>query len=188
MSENNVHTVIKKDRAHFNTEIITLKQCCGSVTFPDPVADQDPRIRTSVWRIRISNKNSYRNYKTVEIMVFLTIFAWWWKDPDPDLYLWLTDPDADPGGPKTYGSGSTTLLWRLSVLYVMWWDYSHNTQLFSLWCKVCEWVFPARMHTWRGNIYRNETRTAFVNISCTFVQLFVYGVHKLQGIKENGLC
>ncbi len=23
---------------------------------------------------------------------------------DPDLYLWLTDPDADPGGPKTYGS------------------------------------------------------------------------------------
>jgi hypothetical protein len=22
----------------------------------------------------------------------------------PDPYLWLTDPDADPGGPKTYGS------------------------------------------------------------------------------------
>jgi hypothetical protein len=22
------------------------------------------------------------------------------KDPDPDLYLWPTDPDADPGGPK----------------------------------------------------------------------------------------
>jgi hypothetical protein len=31
---------------------------------------------------------------------FLTTFAWWWKDPDP--YLWLTDPE----GPKTYGSGT----------------------------------------------------------------------------------
>jgi hypothetical protein len=28
------------------------------------------------------------------------------KDPGPapDLYLWLTDPDVDPGGHKTYGS------------------------------------------------------------------------------------
>jgi hypothetical protein len=34
----------------------------------------------------------------MEIKGFLTIFAWWWKDPD--LYLWLTDPDADPGGQK----------------------------------------------------------------------------------------
>jgi hypothetical protein len=25
-------------------------------------------------------------------------------DPDPDPYLWITDPDADPGGPKTSGS------------------------------------------------------------------------------------
>ncbi len=43
-----------------------------------------------------------------EIKVFLTIFAWWWKDPD-------SDPDgfgSDPGGPKTYRSywsWSTTL-------------------------------------------------------------------------------
>ncbi len=22
-------------------------------------------------------------------------------EPNPDPYLWLTDPDADPGGPKT---------------------------------------------------------------------------------------
>jgi hypothetical protein len=44
-------------------------------------------------------------YKTVEIKVLLTIFAWWWKDPDP--YIWLTD--LDPGGPKIYGSGSGTL-------------------------------------------------------------------------------
>ncbi len=36
---------------------------------------------------------------------FLTIFAWWKKDPDPDLVLM----DPEPGGPKTYGSGSATL-------------------------------------------------------------------------------
>ncbi len=32
-------------------------------------------------------------------------------DPDahPDPYLWLTDPDAYPGGQKTYGSESGTL-------------------------------------------------------------------------------
>ncbi len=38
----------------------------------------------------------------------LAIFAWWEKDPDPDPYLWLTDPD--PGGPKTYRSRSPTLV------------------------------------------------------------------------------
>ncbi len=35
-------------------------------------------------------------------MVFLTIFAWWWKDPElePDPYLWLMNPDADTGAQK----------------------------------------------------------------------------------------
>jgi hypothetical protein len=33
---------------------------------------------------------------------FLIIFVWWWKDPNP--YMWLTDSDADLGGLKTYGS------------------------------------------------------------------------------------
>ncbi len=49
----------------------------------------------------------------VPVKVFLTIFAWWWEDPEPDPYLLLTDPDADRGGPNTYGSygsGSTTPL------------------------------------------------------------------------------
>jgi hypothetical protein len=31
-------------------------------------------------------------------------------DPDPDPYLRLMDPDSDPGGPKTCGSRSPTLL------------------------------------------------------------------------------
>ncbi len=41
-----------------------------------------------------------------------------------DPYLWLTDPDADPGGPKTYGSrwgsGSGTLIiyhWKDLALF-----------------------------------------------------------------------
>ncbi len=53
----------------------------------------------------VKDKKSQRSYKTVEIEAFITIFAWWWKDPEPDPYLWITDP----GGPKTYGSGSPTL-------------------------------------------------------------------------------
>ncbi len=36
-------------------------------------------------------------YFVLWIKVFLTIFVWWEKDPDP--YLWLTD--SDPGGPKS---------------------------------------------------------------------------------------
>ncbi len=50
-------------------------------------------------------KKSKRSRKTVGIKVFLTVFAWWYKDPDPDL--WQMDPD--PGGPKTCGSRSATL-------------------------------------------------------------------------------
>ncbi len=40
------------------------------------------------------------SHKTVGIKVFLTIFACWKKDPHPDLYLWLMDPDPNPEGPK----------------------------------------------------------------------------------------
>jgi hypothetical protein len=43
-----------------------------------------------------------KNSKNLDFSYY---FAWWWKDPDP--YLWLMHPD--PGGPKTNGSGSTTL-------------------------------------------------------------------------------
>jgi hypothetical protein len=65
-------------------------------------------------------KKSKRSHKIVEIYVFLTIFAWWQKDPDPDPYLWLMDPD--PGGPKTrgsgFGAGSAAQHW-----YVSWWNW-----------------------------------------------------------------
>ncbi len=43
--------------------------------------------------------------------MFFLLSSWWQKEPDPDPYLWLMDPDADPGGPKSYGSsGSVTLI------------------------------------------------------------------------------
>ncbi len=103
------------------------KQCCGSVTFwfgagcgsgSVPVSNGSGCCSgwsKNIWILRIrlwilnTRKKSKRSHKTVDIKIFLTIlvfsiFAWWWKDQEPDLYLWLTDPDADPGGPKTYGS------------------------------------------------------------------------------------
>ncbi len=38
----------------------------------------------------------------------------WSSDP----YLWLTDPDADPGGPKTYGSGTLAHLHHSSKIKI----------------------------------------------------------------------
>jgi hypothetical protein len=52
------------------------------------------------------DKKYKRSNKTVGFKVFLNFFACWEKDLDPDL--WLMNPD--PGGPKTYGSGSGTLV------------------------------------------------------------------------------
>ncbi len=45
---------------------------------------------------------SLKRHKTVEIRVFFIFFACWWKDPAPYKHT-------DPGGPKSYGSGSGTL-------------------------------------------------------------------------------
>jgi hypothetical protein len=41
------------------------------------------------------DKNSNRSHKAVGIKFFLTIYAWWYKDPDPDPCIWLMDPDPD---------------------------------------------------------------------------------------------
>jgi hypothetical protein len=102
-------------------------QCCGSVIFwygsgcgssdpyiwltepdADPVEKKhkdptEPDADSERW-YNYKNKKSKRSHKTVEIKVFLTSFAWRWKAPEPHPYLWLTNPDGDPGGPKTYGS------------------------------------------------------------------------------------
>jgi hypothetical protein len=44
------------------------------------------------------DKKTWRNHKTVVINVFLYYFCLLIEGPDPDPYLWLMDPDADPGG------------------------------------------------------------------------------------------
>ncbi len=47
------------------------------------------------------DKKSKRSHKTAGIKVVLTLFAWWWKDPE------LVDPKPDPGGLITRGSGGS---------------------------------------------------------------------------------
>jgi hypothetical protein len=66
---------------------------------------------TSTFTSFFKHKKSW-SHKTEEIKDFLNIFAWWWKDP----HLWLTDPDADPGGPKTYGSYRSGSEWGSGTL------------------------------------------------------------------------
>ncbi len=75
------------------------------LSLTDP--DADPRgLKHTDLHGTFTSFFKVKNHKEVTKqfqLVILTNFAWWWKDPDP--YLWL----ADPGGPKTYGSGSATL-------------------------------------------------------------------------------
>ncbi len=52
--------------------------------------------------------------KIVKILFYKHYFS----EPDPDPYLWQVDPD--PRGPKTCGSGSTTLIRSVSSLHL--WD------------------------------------------------------------------
>ncbi len=65
------------------------------------------------------DKKSLKSHKTVEINVFLTIFAWCKKDPDPepdlDPYLWLMDPKAYWSYRSWFGSGSATLVRRIRI-------------------------------------------------------------------------
>jgi hypothetical protein len=104
-----------------------------------PLSNGSGRPKNIRIRIRNTSKKLERSHKTVEIKAFLTVFAWWWKDPEPDPYLWLVDPYAVPGGPNTYGShgsgcgsGSTTKIPSVlepSCSYVQkkvhqWWSHS----------------------------------------------------------------
>ncbi len=48
--------------------------------------------------------------------ILYSFFASLWKDPDPqpDTYKIITDPD--PGGAKTYGSGTLVFTFKLTFL------------------------------------------------------------------------
>jgi hypothetical protein len=99
---------------------------------PDP----EPRIRTTYIRILLfvigwqdDNKQyvvffkvfslitfwrdiyniCFISHKIIKIKVFLTFFACCWQDPI--LYKMLTNPE----GPKTYGSGSTTMIFYVKT-------------------------------------------------------------------------
>ncbi len=72
----------------------------GSGILKKPIPDPGSRGQKGTGsRIRIRNTDQTsgsgrlgKSHK--EVKVFLTFFAWWWKGPKPDPYLWLTDPDA----------------------------------------------------------------------------------------------
>ncbi len=91
------------------------------------------------------DKKSKRSRKAVGIKVFLTIFAWWLKDPEPDPYLILMDLDPDPGGPKTCGSafesGFATLLVRIEIVKFtpVWKNYELKTESSRKILKVSAW-------------------------------------------------
>jgi hypothetical protein len=95
-------------------------------------ANKETVLLITFWRFMYNifkNKKSKRSHKAVGIKVFLTFFAWWYKDPDPD-----------PGGPKTcgsggsgsdfgsggsgsdFGSGSATLVYRVRLFTVLYYD------------------------------------------------------------------
>jgi hypothetical protein len=106
----------KKDRAIRagtvkSGNFVTIFQCCGSMTFwgaswsgsADPclwLMDPDPSIfvidlQDASKKIILNKIFSAHYFLKIHLHNFskiLTIFAWWWKDPEPDPYLWLTDP------------------------------------------------------------------------------------------------
>ncbi len=43
----------------------------------------------------ISHKEVIKKFWNSRNQGFSYFFAWWWKDTDPDPYLWPTDPDPD---------------------------------------------------------------------------------------------
>jgi hypothetical protein len=95
--------------------------------------DLDPDADSEHWYIYII----FRRWKVIKKLQnstnqgfsYYSIFDWWRKDPEPDQYLWLMDPDADPGGPKAYGYGSASKLNERIYAYLiqktLTWDGFH---------------------------------------------------------------
>ncbi len=78
------------------------------------------RIRNTGTFTSFFKDKSHKEVKNNRNQGFSCFFAWWWMDPDPDPdpYLWLTDPNADPGGPKayvSYGSESPTVIITINI-------------------------------------------------------------------------
>ncbi len=92
------------------------RQCCGSLTFwyhwlTDPGSDPNPvpdaaLFVTRQWPSRCRQKYFLFSkffcllvvsHKTAEIKGFPSLFALWWKDPDPDSDPFKIMTDPDPG-------------------------------------------------------------------------------------------
>jgi hypothetical protein len=71
---------------------------CGTCSFPSDLFVYY-RYFLKIHLHHFSKKRSLRSHKTVGIHDFLLFLL---DDPELDLYLWLTDPDAVRGGPKTW--------------------------------------------------------------------------------------
>ncbi len=108
------HRIFAEDITVMISSMETKNQCCGSVTFWYGSGSGSCYFRQ--WPTRWQQKihfflRFFANYSeatfTSKVIKksqnrrnqgFRTIFAWWWKDPDPDPNLVLMDPDL--GGPK----------------------------------------------------------------------------------------
>ncbi len=95
------------------------------------------------WRYRVyshhfSKIKSHKEVKkTVGIKFFLTIFAWWWKDPEPDPYLWLTKLLTNGSGrPKNTGKKNITKLGYFGFKHFF------PSCMYSIWCLLLCWNAP----------------------------------------------
>jgi hypothetical protein len=53
------------------------------------------------------------------------------NNPEPDPNLWLTDPDADQGDPKTYGSGTLSGRKKINFKLSSWTLFLEDQWAFS---------------------------------------------------------
>jgi hypothetical protein len=120
---NSTWWVAKRRRRHLCqfAYVLSCEQCCGSTTFWCGPGSRSSHFhhwlsrrqqKTNFKKVFLhiifavtftsffKDKKSKRSHKTVEVKVFLTIFANWLKDPDPD-----------PWGPKHVDPDSQHCLW-----------------------------------------------------------------------------
>jgi hypothetical protein len=64
------------------------------------------------------DENSKRSHKTVEIRGYITIFTWWWKDPDP--YLPLTNGSGRPKNLRIRIRNTARARKWMGGLYLVW--------------------------------------------------------------------